>query len=94
MLLVPNHHVIVPRTEDMAFRMPNKITKLGAQRNALEHEVFLNNASVVNLPFNPRSVYWAEVYINGIRVVNLQYPTTHTRGIPHEQFKLLINLAT
>lgn len=35
MIIVPNHHVIVPHTRDLYFYMPNKITTVdGTRRGA------------------------------------------------------------
>ena len=87
-LPVPNHHVIVPRTQDVAFKMSNKITADGAERQALEHKQFLNNASILNLPFAPKSIHWVEVYVNDVRVINYKYNTVQGAGDPYEVFTL------
>lgn len=91
MLLVPNHHPVVPITEDMAFKMPNRITGNSGARQANQYSVSVENQKVIPLPFNPQSVYYAEVYINDVRVINTKYPTTHTAGIPHEIYTVTSN---
>lgn len=90
-VLVPNHHVIVPRTQDISFVMTNKITKLGAERMANVFETHVTNVTQIFVPFQLVSVHWVEVYINDLRVINHRYPTEHTTGIPHETYNITSN---
>lgn len=91
MLLVPNHHVVVPDTEDLYFTMPNIITSNLALRQANEHTVSVINQTEISVPFQLRSIYTTEVYLNDLRVLNQQYPVTRTLGIPHETYNITSN---
>ena len=91
MLLVPNHHVVVPDTQDLYFAMPNIITSNLSLRQANEHKVSVTNQQEITVPFQLRSIYTTEVYLDDLRVLNEQYPVTRTLGIPHETYNITSN---
>ena len=91
MLLVHNHHVVVPKTQDLYLYMPTFITKPGTERQAYVYEADVTDQTVITLGITPRSIYWVEVYINGYRVINHQYPTHGYAHIPFEDYNLFGN---
>ncbi len=91
MLLVHNHHVVVPKTEDLYLYMPTYITKPGTERQAYEYEADITDQTEITLAITPRSIYWVEVYINGYRLINHQYPTHGYAHIPFEDYNLFGN---
>ena len=87
MLLVPNHHVIVPKTIDLSVQMA-KIVSVPA-RNATTLDVVAVNDTIIELPVKPISSYLVELYLDGVRIVNPKYPTTNTMGIPFECYNII-----
>lgn len=92
MLLVHNHHVIVPATQDFFVFMPTRITETGTERNAYVQNGYLFNQNRIELDYTPRSIYFVEIYINQIRVLNYRYPTHDTNYIPFETYNLYGNV--
>lgn len=87
MLLVPNHHVIVPKTIELSVQMAS-ISSVPA-RDATELDVEVVNETIIHLPIKPISLYLVELYLDGIRIINPKYPTTNTRGIPFECYNII-----
>lgn len=91
MLVVPNHHVIVPKTEDLAFYMVNTVTSTNVARYAQQQTTVMSNQNELELSFTPVSSHWVEVYLNGYRVINPRYVTKKTGGIPFEEYNIAGN---
>ena len=88
MLLINNHHVIVPKTQELSFFMANIVTGAGTERGAHEQTGTLSNSTEFLLDFQPISPDWLEVYIDNVRVVNPSYPTRMTAAAPGEAYQL------
>lgn len=92
MLVVPNHHVILPKTEDLSLKMTTTVTTSGTLRLAEEQNKFMNNETTMELNFTPLSSHWVEVYLDGFRVINPRYVTKKTAGIPFEEYNIAGNV--
>lgn len=67
MLVVPNHHVIVPKTYDLYFFMPNKITTTQDTRRGGRELRILGSVREVYCNFNIKSPHFVEVYAKEFR---------------------------
>jgi hypothetical protein len=90
-LIVPNHHVIVPRAQDYVIMTANVITSPLAARQHDQYDVSVSNATRINLPFVPVCAAWVEIYLDGLRILNPRYPTRQTMGIPNEVYTIQSN---
>lgn len=86
MLVIGNHQVLVPATQERSYFKANSITGPGTERLANVVTGTLNNQTEFALPFRPLSVDWVEVYINQLRVINPVYLTRHTAAVPTEAY--------
>jgi len=87
-LVVPNHHIIVPKTKDLSYKMLNTITNAGMIRLAQEQNTYMNNQNVLELSFTPISREWVEVYLDGYRVINPKYANKQAPGLPYEEYNI------
>lgn len=88
MLLVPNHHVIVPETRDLYFQMPNKITtNEGTQRGAFQVRLLAPWYRYYDLPveIKVRSIHDIEIYTEQFR------PYSGYRLINHGAYNLRVH---
>lgn len=69
MLKVPNYDVVVPTVPTVRLET-KKRTTTDADRNELVHEFVADSDTIVELPWNPVSTHWVEVYVDGIRLIN------------------------
>jgi len=88
MLVVPNHHVIVPRTHELSTKLPHIVDDAETRRQAHVQHLYADNLSSIELDFVPLSDLWIEVYIDGYRVINPRYATEPTRSIGYETYNL------
>lgn len=88
MLVVPNHHVIVPKTQDLTYQLPWSITKPGTSRQAHIQRAFVSNITQFQLNFQPLSDQWVEVYLENFRMLNYKYVIQETRAYPYETYNL------
>lgn len=88
MLLVQNHHVIVPKTEELSVKLPHIVTEVETARQAHVQHLQLENAGNITLDFIPLSDLWLEVYVDRYRLINPRYATHETRGIGYENYNL------
>lgn len=91
MLVVPNNHVIVPRTEEISVKVDNVVNSDQMKRRAHVRRYKLNNATMLELDFQPISDQWLELYLDGYRMINPKYPTFNTVGIRYETYNLVNN---
>lgn len=91
MLIVPNHHVIVPKTEDQVAYLPHIITDPETRRKAHIQKTTISNQDVINLNFTPLSDQWVEVYVDGYRLINPKYPTYSTKYVRYDTYNILKN---
>ena len=91
MLLVPNHHVIVPKPLDLHVSMApiKSTTSIDTSRGSTELEIIMNGDTVLLLPHIPLSQYFVELYLDGVRILNPKYPTSKTMGIPFEEYNII-----
>lgn len=89
MLLVPNHHVVVPRTEELSFFMPNKILGNGTGRMAHVQTMTVFAQPSINLNFKPLSSQWVEIYHNDVRFLRYRYPTHRTGGVGYDGYNII-----
>jgi hypothetical protein len=66
-LLVPNHHVIVPKTYDLYFFMPNKITTVEDTRRGARELRVTGPIKEVYCNFKITSPHFVEVYAKEFR---------------------------
>ena len=88
MLVVPNHHVIVPKTQDLTYQLPWSITAPGTERRAHIQRAFVSNVTQFQLNFQPLSDQWVEVYLENFRLLNYKYVIQETRAYPYETYNL------
>lgn len=69
MIKIPNYNVIVPTTPYVRLSTKRRITDDG-NRNPLEFTVAANETTIIELPWNPTSPHWVEIYLDGIRLIN------------------------
>ena len=69
MIKIPNYNVVVPITPDLTLNTHPRTSSAG-ERNHLEYELAVTNATQINLPWTPLAINWVEVYNNGVRIVN------------------------
>lgn len=91
MIIVPNHHVIVPRTEDAYIEINTVATNPQTRRQAHVQRMTLTNADTVQLNFQPLSDQWIELYLDGYRIINPKYATHRTPGARYENYNLVEN---
>lgn len=91
MLIVPNHHVIVPRTEDAYIEIATVASDPQTRRQAHIQRVTLSNTDTVQLNFQPLSDQWLEIYLDGYRIINPKYATHRTPGTRYENYNLVEN---
>lgn len=91
MIIVSNHHVIVPRTYDESAYLPHEITSDKTKRRARVIRKYMDNEDTIILDFIPASDLWIEVYLEGFRVVNPRYVIKRTSALPYEVFNLRNN---
>jgi len=88
MIVVPNHHVIVPRTSDESAFLPHEITSDKTKRRARVIRKYMNYEDKIILDFLPASDLWIEIYLEGFRVLNPHYLTKRTAAWPYEVFNV------
>lgn len=91
MLIVPNHHVIVPKTEDRTIYLDTIVTDPECRRQAHVQHLTVSNANVVQLDFQPISDQWIELYLDGYRILNYRYPTYETQYATYETYNMAAN---
>lgn len=91
MLIVPNHHVIVPRTEDAYIEITTVASNPQTRRQAHVQRMTLSNTDTVQLNFQPLSDQWLELYLDGYRIINPKYATHRTPGARYENYNLVEN---
>ena len=95
MLLVPNHHVVVPAVDDLYFKMENKITtNEGTQRGATIIRVLNPWLKEVPVYSSVGSIYDIEIYsrqfrpYSGFRLINVGgYYTRYDPGVPFSEYR-------
>lgn len=88
MNIIPNHHVIVPKTKDFYIEIPNVVTSLETKRQAHVQRAQLISANTVALEFSPVSDQWIELYLDNYRIVNPKYATFNTPGVRYDEYNL------
>lgn len=91
MLVVPNNHVIVPRTTEVSAKVNDVVNSDLMKRRAHIRRYQLNNTSSITLDFVPISDQWLELYLDGHRLINYKYPTFNTPGVRYETYNLINN---
>lgn len=91
MLIMPNHHVIVPRTDDRTYVLNTIITDERCRRNAHVQHFSVSNVGNIQLDFTPLSDQWLEIYIDGYRLVNPRYGTYETPYARYETYNMAAN---
>lgn len=88
MIIVPNHHVIVPRTNNESSFLPHEITTDKVKRRARVVRKYMDYEDTIILDFIPVSDLWIEVYLEEYRVINPHYLTKRTGAWPYEVFNV------
>ena len=89
MITIPNHHVIVPKTQELSTRLTHIVSDPETRRQAHVQHANLVNAANITLDFTPLSDLWIEVYIDRYRLINPRYATdNNSRGIGYEHYNL------
>lgn len=91
MLIIPNHHVIVPRTDDRTYTLSTIIDDDRCRRHAHVQHWTVTNANVVQLDFIPLSDQWLEFYLDGYRIINPRYATYETPYTKYETYNMISN---
>ena len=91
MLVVPNHHVIVPRTEELSVVVKDVVNSDLMKRRAHVRRYELQNETLLELDFQPISDQWLELYLDGFRIINPKYATFNTIGIRYETYNVVDN---
>lgn len=91
MLVIPNHHVIVPKTENRTYTLATIITDDTCRRQAHVQHFSVANVTSIQLDFTPLSDQWLEIYLDGYRVINPRYGTTETRYVRYETYNMAAN---
>lgn len=91
MIIVPNHHVIVPRTADESAYLPYSVTDDRSKRQAKIIRKYMDNDDTILLDFVPLSDLWIEIYLEGHRIVNPHYLIKRTHAWAYEVFNVREN---
>lgn len=97
MIKVGQYPVVVPDIYiDKIYADPR--TDPSGDRNELRHSVFINNNTIVNLPWDPTAPEWVEIYHEGVRIINSRVHTADGRtysqmaGTIYEDFNITGNV--
>lgn len=90
MLKIPNYNVIVPTVPTVRLQTKRRTTDDG-DRNELVYEVVADNITLIELPWQPISPHWVEVYIDGIRLINPR-TTSFRTGQQYEVYNVVGNI--
>lgn len=88
MLIVPNHHVIVPKTMEVSTRIADVVDDPQLKRRAQIQRFVLNNTTEITLDFVPLSDQWLELYLDGYRIINPRYANHDHVGIRYEEYHM------
>lgn len=88
MLILPNHHLIVPRTEEISVKIADVVNDPLLKRRCQVQRFVLNNTSQIQLDFIPLSDQWLELYLDGHRIINPRYANHDHVGIQYEEYFL------
>lgn len=88
MLVIPNHHVIVPKTEEVSVRILDVVDDPILKRRAQIQRFELVAVTEIELDFVPLSDQWLELYLDGYRIVNPRYANFDHVGIRYEEYYL------
>ena len=91
MLVVSNHHVIVPETREVTIHRDHIIRGFDASRDCHVQRLYVNNSNYIILDFVPLSDQWIEIYLEGVRVINPRYATQKTDWVKYEEYNLTDN---
>ena len=91
MLIVPNNHVVVPKTGEISVEIKDQVTSDLMKRRAHVRRYQLVNTTILELDFTPLSDQWLELYLDGHRMINYIYPTFNHIGIRYETYNLYNN---
>ena len=87
MIKVPNYNVVVPTVPDVRLDTNRRLTADG-DRNALEFDYVADSVTLLQLPWQPTSPHWVEIYVGGIRLVNPR-TTSFVTGQQYEVYNVI-----
>jgi Concanavalin A-like lectin/glucanases superfamily len=90
-IIVPNHHVVVPVTHNESAFLPHEITSDVVKRRARIVRKYMNNEDTIILDFIPVSDLWIEIYLEGHRILNPHYLTRRTQAYAYEVYNVRNN---
>jgi hypothetical protein len=76
MISTPSFRVLQPQLDDISVEVKRNFHS--ADRKARVHSAELSGAMSLDLPFTPTSYQWCEIYVEGVRLVNVDNAYTVT----------------